>query len=156
MLHARNLVALPLAVLALITFTATAHAQDTAASVMCKDGTTSTTTGRGACSHHGGVDKTKTSSGGTVTPAPASKPAPAAAAQPATPPASSTPPAASTTTPAATTTSSTAKTSRSENNDPTGAIAKCKDGLYSHSKHHTGACSRHGGVAQWLDTTPAK
>lgn len=151
MLHTRNLVALPLALLALITFTTKVYAQDSAASVICKDGTTSTTTGRGACSHHGGVDKTKTSSGGAVTPAPASKPAPTAAAQPATTPASSTPPAATATTPMATT-----KTSRSDNNDPTGAIAKCKDGLYSHSKHHTGACSRHGGVAQWLDKTPPK
>jgi hypothetical protein len=38
-------------------------------------------------------------------------------------------------------------------NDPTGAIAKCKDGTYSHSKQHSGACSQHGGVAQWLDGT---
>jgi hypothetical protein len=52
--------------------------------------------------------------------------------------------------------SSTARTSRSENSDPTGAIAKCKDGLYSHSKHHTGTCSRHGGVAQWLDSATTK
>jgi len=33
----------------------------------------------------------------------------------------------------------------------TGATAKCKDGMYSHATHHTGACSNHGGVAQWLD-----
>jgi hypothetical protein len=37
---------------------------------------------------------------------------------------------------------------------PTGATARCKDGLYSHAKGHTGACSHHGGVAKWL--TPAK
>lgn len=144
MLHTRKLAALPLALLTLMTFTAKAHAQDSAASVICKDGTTSTTTGRGACSHHGGVDKTKTSSGGTVTPAPATKPAPATPAQPETPPAMTKTP------------SSTTRTSRSENSDPTGAIAKCKDGLYSHSKHHTGTCSRHGGVAQWLDSATTK
>lgn len=34
---------------------------------------------------------------------------------------------------------------------PTGATARCKDGKYSHAKHHTGACSNHGGVDKWLD-----
>jgi len=33
----------------------------------------------------------------------------------------------------------------------TGATAKCKDGMFSHATHHTGACSNHGGVAEWLD-----
>ncbi|PHM55318.1 Acid shock protein [Xenorhabdus hominickii] len=28
--------------------------------------------------------------------------------------------------------------------------AQCKDGTYSKSKSHKGACSRHGGVAKWL------
>jgi hypothetical protein len=36
------------------------------------------------------------------------------------------------------------------NTDPTGATAKCKDGTYSKSQHHSGTCSSHGGVAQWL------
>lgn len=31
-----------------------------------------------------------------------------------------------------------------------GATARCKDGSLSHSKQHSGSCSRHGGVAQWL------
>lgn len=31
-----------------------------------------------------------------------------------------------------------------------GANARCKDGSFSHSKQHSGSCSRHGGVAQWL------
>jgi membrane protein involved in colicin uptake len=31
--------------------------------------------------------------------------------------------------------------------------AKCKDGSMSYSEHHTGACSRHGGVEEWLDGT---
>ena len=34
-----------------------------------------------------------------------------------------------------------------------GATAKCKDGTFSHSKGHAGACSRHKGVAQWLDSS---
>ncbi|MGI8549099.1 MAG: DUF3761 domain-containing protein [Gemmatimonadaceae bacterium] len=29
-------------------------------------------------------------------------------------------------------------------------MAKCKDGMYSHSAHRGGACSRHGGVGQWM------
>ena len=33
---------------------------------------------------------------------------------------------------------------------PTGATARCKDGTYSHAAHHQGACSHHGGVAQWM------
>lgn len=33
---------------------------------------------------------------------------------------------------------------------PAGASAKCRDGSYSFSKHHSGTCSHHGGVASWL------
>lgn len=33
---------------------------------------------------------------------------------------------------------------------PAGATAKCKDGTYSFSKHHSGTCSGHHGVAEWL------
>jgi hypothetical protein len=32
---------------------------------------------------------------------------------------------------------------------PTGATARCRDGTYSFSQHHSGTCSRHGGVASW-------
>jgi hypothetical protein len=32
---------------------------------------------------------------------------------------------------------------------PAGASAKCADGTYSFSRHHSGTCSRHGGVVQW-------
>ena len=39
---------------------------------------------------------------------------------------------------------------KGSNADATGATAKCKDGAYSHAKGHAGACSHHGGVAQWL------
>ena len=27
--------------------------------------------------------------------------------------------------------------------------AICRDGSYSHSRHHRGTCSRHGGVRMW-------
>jgi hypothetical protein len=33
---------------------------------------------------------------------------------------------------------------------PAGASAQCRDGSYSFSLHHSGTCSHHGGVAQWL------
>ena len=33
---------------------------------------------------------------------------------------------------------------------PTNATTKCKDGSFSTSAHHSGSCSHHGGVAQFL------
>lgn len=33
---------------------------------------------------------------------------------------------------------------------PAGATPKCNDGTFSFSQHHSGTCSSHGGVAQWL------
>jgi len=33
---------------------------------------------------------------------------------------------------------------------PAGATGQCKDGTYTLSKTHQGACSSHGGVAKWL------
>ena len=105
------------------------------ADTTCKDGTTSTSTGKGTCSGHGGVQKSSTS-------------APAAAA--ATPTAPATPAAPAAAAPAAKSSKS-APTATAGNTDPTGATAQCKDGTYSHSKHHTGACSHHGGVSQWLN-----
>lgn len=33
---------------------------------------------------------------------------------------------------------------------PAGATARCEDGDYSFSRHRSGTCSGHGGVAQWL------
>ena len=33
---------------------------------------------------------------------------------------------------------------------PDGATARCRDGTYSFSRHHSGTCSRHGSVASWL------
>jgi hypothetical protein len=90
-------------------------------SVTCKDGTIGKA-GRGACSHHGGVAK------GVATPS-----APSAAPAPAAPPAAPSPSRAQSRAPVA--------------GQPT---ARCKDGTMSYSKHHTGSCSHHGGVAQWL------
>lgn len=66
--------------------------------VKCKDGTTSAHAGRGACSGHGGIDKSAAggSSAGAArlaAAAPAAPAAPAAAAAPAAPSAKSAPPA---------------------------------------------------------------
>jgi Protein of unknown function (DUF3761) len=33
---------------------------------------------------------------------------------------------------------------------PEGATARCRDATYSFSRHRSGTCSRHGGVADWL------
>jgi hypothetical protein len=38
----------------------------------------------------------------------------------------------------------------SPSSNPSGATAKCRDGTYSYSQHHSGTCSHHGGVAAWL------
>jgi Protein of unknown function (DUF3761) len=141
--HLARIVTAPLLMLA---WSLSSQAADSAAPTTCKDGTASTATGRGACSGHGGVQKAATSSTSTSA-------SPKAAAPAAAPPASVAPPAASTspataTKPAA---SSSKATAASGNTDPTGATAKCKDGTYSKSQHHSGACSNHGGVAEWLN-----
>lgn len=33
---------------------------------------------------------------------------------------------------------------------PLGAVARCRDGTYSFSRHARGTCSHHQGVANWL------
>ena len=37
------------------------------------------------------------------------------------------------------------------NSAPPGATAQCNDGTYRFSKHHSGTCSGHHGVAVWLN-----
>jgi hypothetical protein len=116
----------------------TAGAQVTS---MCADGTTSNATGRGACSGHGGVKAAAATSKATgvpiAAPATATPPKPNKVyTKPITPPAAA----------KATVAGSGAR----EDNNPAGAIAQCKDGMYSHSKNRTGSCSKHGGVAKWM------
>ncbi len=118
------------------------QAADSTNPTTCKDGTTSAATGKGACSGHGGVQKSTTAKSAAGT---------GAATPPAAAPAAPTPaPAAPKSAP---TTTKSAPTAAAGNTDPTGATAKCKDGTYSKSQHHSGTCSSHGGVAEWL--TPA-
>ena len=101
-----------------------AYAQTAATSVLCKDGTTSTTTGKGACSHHGGVNKSGTATGSTAA---SGSGAAASSAAPATPSAAPAAPSA----PASSASGS-------------GSVL-CKDGTTSTSTGK-GACSHHGGV----------
>ncbi len=125
-----------------------ASAPDTATSepaasggAMCKDGTASTSSGRGACSGHGGVQKASKSK-----PTADAAEAPARGASSAAAPSAAAPSTAAKSSVA----SKSAPAETASNTDPTGATAKCKDGTYSKSQHHTGACSHHGGVADWL------
>lgn len=141
-----------LAALPLLVPAAPSFAQN-AATVTCKDGTTAKA-GRGACGHHGGVNKnaapaesaTTPSTSKATTPAPSTSRTPSASPPPQSPATSPAPPAKSTRAP-----SSTTGSSKAANTDPTGATAQCKDGTYSHAKQHTGACSHHGGVSTWLN-----
>jgi len=149
-----------LAVLVAAPLFAVAASAQTATTV-CKDGTTTATTGRGACTGHGGVDKNaakkaakkaaaaakaeqKSASKAPAATAPAAAPRPAASAVAPTTAAPMRP------APAARAAAPTTSTTHAANTDPTGATAQCKDGTYSHAANHRGACARHQGVAKWL------
>ncbi len=98
-----------------------------ATEVRCTDGATSAG-GRGACAGHGGIAK--------------SSPAQREVNKPDMKPAQ----------PEAKMQTAQAKVGNgsAEDNNPVGSIAKCKDGLYSHSRNRRGACGHHGGVATWM------
>jgi hypothetical protein len=112
----------------------TAGAQVT---TICADGTTSNSTGRGTCSGHGGARGAEATSKttGVPIPAPATAAAPRASARAGA---------------RANANSAVVGSGAREDNNSAGAIARCKDGLYSHARNRRGACSRHGGVASWL------
>jgi len=118
----------------------------------CKDGTyTKAKSKRGACGGHGGIGtwlaaETTSNGASAASAAPAPAPAPAPRAPSAAPPAPT--PAPSAPSAAAKTPSSAPKASPTVNT-PENATAKCKDGTFSFAKQHSGACSRHGGVAEW-------
>lgn len=135
----------------------------TAATITCKDGTTSTATGRGACSGHGGVDKSaakaakseakstaKSTSKATKAEAREAKADTKADSKAATKSAKSAEKATSKAVSSDVKETGKSATRTASNSDPTNATAKCKDGTYSHAATHRGACSRHGGVAEWL------
>ena len=127
------------------TETASAGPAPADATAKCKDGSYSTSAShRGACKGHGGVSEWLADSK-TKTTTPSSK----AAAPPAAAPA-----AAAATAPAPTTPKTSVATTTPPAGAPADASAQCKDGSYSHAKHHRGACSKHGGVQQWLKDIP--
>lgn len=52
-------------------------------------------------------------------------------------------------------TTTTTTTTSSGSGAPAGATALCRDGSYSYSKHRSGTCSHHGGVARWINPPPS-
>lgn len=100
-----------------------------ASATVCKDGTTSTATGRGACSGHGGVDSKATASAKKAATAEKKAAAKAEAKSEA---------------------KAEAKAARPEK---TTAQVTCSDGTTSPAGR--GACSRHGGVKQAAAATAA-
>lgn len=123
-----------------------AFAQATAkasAQSICKDGTTSTAKGRGACSSHGGVD--------TLATAAAQKSAKATKARAAaTKVSGDSVKAAAADSKAKRAEAKATKAEDKAAHDSTGATAQCKDGTYSHAKTMQGACAKHGGVQKTL------
>jgi hypothetical protein len=117
----------------------TAGAQVT---TLCADGTTSNSTGRGTCSGHGGARSAEATSKATGAPIPA----PSTAATRTSP----IPRASTRATTRASANSAVVGSGAADDNNPSGAIAQCKDGLYSHATHRRGACGHHGGVASWM------
>jgi hypothetical protein len=116
--------------------------------VTCKDGTKSAG-GRGACSSHGGVGSmtraaTKADAKADAKAAIAEKKADTKAAK-------AEKKADAKAAKAAKAEKKADAAARGDENVAQGAIAECKDHTYSHAKTHQGACSRHGGVARFLD-----
>jgi hypothetical protein len=110
--------------------------------VTCRDGTTGKA-GRGACSHHGGVSNPEPMSAqGAAAPAPAEHQAKSVEKS------RRQDPGAVGRAPGFT------KPMPNPKDQATGGsgkpTAQCKDGTFSYSAHHTGACSHHGGVTQWI------
>ena len=144
------------ALLAVIAFATPARAQ--ASSSVCADGSTSTASGKGACSGHGGVDAKATAAAkkpaSTVSCADGSSSKSGRGAcsghggvKAATTTVATPSPLATVATPK---TPAKASPTKSASSDATDATAECKDGTYSHAKTHQGACSRHGGVSKFL------
>jgi hypothetical protein len=107
----------------------TSAASSSSGPVTCKDGTTSPHGGRGACSGHGGIDKSATAASAAAPAAPAAAAAAPAAAAPAT---------------------SAASASSSSSSGP----VTCKDGTTS-PHGGRGACSGHGGINKSAAAAPA-
>lgn len=143
------------AALALAPALLSAQTKPADATAECKDGSFSTaTTKRGACSGHGGIktwyaDRSAKANAKTAAKdaKSAAKDAGAATKEASKSAAKETKGAAKS---AARATSGVANDVKPKPSDaPQDATAKCKDGSYSHATQHRGACSGHGGVAEW-------
>lgn len=123
------------------------HAQS-AREAICKDGKTSAYTGRGACSGHGGVARLVVVHPRTVRRESTAmgvverRAAEARAAEVPRPSARAIE--------RANANSAVRRSVALNNTNPRGAIALCKDGLYSHATVRRDACLRHDGVARWM------
>lgn len=132
---------------------------------VCKDGTTSAVTGRGACSGHGGVDAKATKAAkqdakaakatvkaekAKAADAKVDKAADAGSEKAAKADKKADKAVAVTTAKANKSVAKAEKAEDKADKDANGATAQCKDGTYSHAASHQGACSRHGGVAKFL------
>jgi hypothetical protein len=127
-MRARITTSLSLLVLGLALSAGVASAQATTAATarICKDGTRSAVSGRGACTGHGGVDAKATEKADK-----AAKKAEVKADK-------------------AVVKADKKADKVDESKNAAGAIAQCKDGTYSHAKTTRGACSKHGGIAKAL------
>lgn len=126
-MHMRFPVSLSLIVVALGLTASRASAQ--APRSACKDGTTTTVVGRGACSRHGGVDAEATKH---LVKAETKAEVKTQKAE-------------------AKVVKAESKTVKAEDKmlrERTGATAQCKDGTYWHAKNTRGACTGHRGVAR--------
>jgi hypothetical protein len=134
--------------------------------VNCRDGTTSSA-GRGACSHHGGVGTASARANRTET-SPSSTPTSSGEAVTCRDGTTSSAGRGACShhggvEAASTHTATRAPEPKATERDippppPTtraNASALCKDGTYSQSAQRSGACSHHGGVQQWLKDLPA-
>ncbi len=128
---------------AFLALPAQAQTTTTAGATVCADGTSMPGTARDVCAGHGGLKAAaRTTTHSRVTCADSTL--------------SSTKDGCkdhggvkSTTNVTRTTTVSKSK-GRADDRDSTGAIAVCKDGMYSHAKTHRAACTEHGGVQRFL------
>jgi hypothetical protein len=112
----------------------------------CTDGSyTKAATKTGACSQHGGVKTWFADTAHTSGVPPVSATPTATPKNPPTP--TPAPPASGQA--AAPATSGKAQVTPAPAGTPANATAKCKDNTYSFAKTHSGACSHHGGVAEW-------
>jgi hypothetical protein len=139
----------------------TGSLQAQAAATICKDGTRSVSSGRGACSGHGGVNTkaathqkkvVKSEVKAATVVAKGAEATSRVTGAPVRAPGTAAPPRASARARVRANSNSAvvSGSGAAEDNNPAGAIARCKDGLYSHARNRRGACSRHRGVASWL------